>query len=80
LAKVAADELGTTAVVFNSSPRGPDGNNVVYIEETGDFLDAFRRDNDGAVEYNFSNASPGDSHDITQLAEEMKSLAENTSG
>ena len=75
LAKVAADELGTTAVVFNTSPRGPESGDFVYIEETGDGLDRLRPDNDNAVQYNFSNAGPAESHDITLLAGMMKSLA-----
>lgn len=77
LAKVAADELGTTAVVFNSSPKGPDNGNVVYIEETGDFLDAIRLDDDGAVSYNFTDTSPGDSHSIYTLAHQLRSLAKS---
>ena len=76
LAKVAADEVGTTAVVFNSSPRGPDNGNVVYVEETGDGLDSVRSDDDDAVQYNFSNNGPVQSHDIRPLAENMRSLAE----
>jgi len=76
LAKVAVNGTNNTAVVFNSSPRGPDTANVVYFEEVGDGLDLLRMADDGAIQYDFTHVGPQESHRIFSLAIGMKNLAE----
>lgn len=57
LAKAAVAGTNNKAIVFNSSPRGPESNNVVYVEEVGDPVDYIRPDRDTDVQFSFTSAT-----------------------
>lgn len=75
LAKAAVEGTSNKAVVFNSSPRGWDGENVIHIEETGDALDYFRDNRPGDIQFDFQEGSKWDAHRMRSLAEGMRRLA-----
>lgn len=72
LAKVAADQIGGTAIVFNSSPRGPESSNVIAIQEAGDPLNPLQGSD---VIYNFGAGTPKSEHSIFNLAQGLRQLA-----
>ena len=71
LAKVAADEVGGTAIVFNSSPRGPESSSVISMQEAGDPLNPFQGSD---VIYNFGTGNAKSEHSIFNLAAGMRKL------
>lgn len=75
LAKAAVEGTSNKAVVFNSSPRGWDGENVIHIEEMGDALDYFRDNHPGDIQFDFQEGSKLDAHRMRSLAEGMRGLA-----
>ena len=75
LAKAAVVGTDNAAVVFNTSPRGWDGRNIVHIEEAGDPLDFLRRNRRGDIRFDFQDGPDEDAHSIYRLAEGMRQMA-----
>lgn len=75
LAKAAVSGTNDKAIVFNSSPRGPESQNVIYIEEVGDPLDFVRPDRETDIRFSFTNED-GNQHSMYNLANGMRQLAE----